>query len=228
MYFGGKFGNDGVSIIKGFVGYIMEIRLYSNSAQTIAELDAHIDWDCTLSTKKLCDFCPGQVTGGLVNVCLEDLTGPGRTSGYLKAQYNFDTASVSGYGRQYYRSTLNAKSYDFYIGTAFPQARNLDTDPHRTEANGLYFDGNDYATQNIQLDAFSSTSDILTFNTQFSVDLWVRFSELEISRNYYLFQKIRTYGNDTVMFQIYFTTNNSLVVELNQTRAVEIVNAYNG
>ena len=40
MYFGGKFGNDGVSIIKGFVGYIMEIRLYSNSAQTIAQLDA--------------------------------------------------------------------------------------------------------------------------------------------------------------------------------------------
>jgi len=30
MYFGGKFANDGVSIIKGFVGYIMEIRLYSN------------------------------------------------------------------------------------------------------------------------------------------------------------------------------------------------------
>jgi hypothetical protein len=30
------------------------------------------------------------------------------------------------------------------------------------------------------------------------------------------------------MFQIYFTTNNSLVVELNQTKAVEIVNAYNG
>ena len=35
MYFGGKFGNDGVSIIKGFVDYIKEIRLYSNSAQTI-------------------------------------------------------------------------------------------------------------------------------------------------------------------------------------------------
>ncbi len=32
MYFGGKFDNDGVSIIKGFVGYILEIRLYSNSA----------------------------------------------------------------------------------------------------------------------------------------------------------------------------------------------------
>lgn len=30
------------------------------------------------------------------------------------------------------------------------------------------------------------------------------------------------------MFQIYFTTNNSLVVELNQTIAVEIVNAYDG
>ena len=120
MYFGGKFDNDGVSIIKGFVGYILEIRLYSNSAQTIAQLDTHIDWDCTQSTKKLCDFCPALVIGGLPNLCLEDLTGPGRTSGYLKAQYNFDTASVSGFGREYYRSTVNAKSYDFYLGTAFP------------------------------------------------------------------------------------------------------------
>ena len=28
MVFGGKFDNDGVSILKGFVGYILEIRLY--------------------------------------------------------------------------------------------------------------------------------------------------------------------------------------------------------
>jgi hypothetical protein len=36
MYFGGKFGNDGITVIKGFVGYIAEIRVYSNSAQTMA------------------------------------------------------------------------------------------------------------------------------------------------------------------------------------------------
>jgi hypothetical protein len=83
LVFGGKFDNDGKNITKGFSGFILEIRLFSNSALTIAQLDAYLDWDCVSSTMKLCDFCPKEA--GIPNMCLEDLTGSGRVSGYLKA-----------------------------------------------------------------------------------------------------------------------------------------------
>lgn len=36
MVFGAKFDNNGIALAKGFVGHILEIRLYSNSALTIA------------------------------------------------------------------------------------------------------------------------------------------------------------------------------------------------
>jgi hypothetical protein len=65
----------------------------------------------------------------------------------------------------YYRSTINARSYDVYVGTAFPDPRNLDTEPHRTEAQGLYFDGNDFIAMNTIKDTFTSTSQVHTFDT---------------------------------------------------------------
>ncbi len=36
MYIGAKYQNDGINLKKGFTGYILEIRLYSNSVLTIA------------------------------------------------------------------------------------------------------------------------------------------------------------------------------------------------
>ncbi len=35
MVFGAKFDNNGINPIKGFVGHILEIRLYSNEALTM-------------------------------------------------------------------------------------------------------------------------------------------------------------------------------------------------
>jgi hypothetical protein len=98
-------------------------------------------------------------------MCLEDLTGSGRVAGYLKASYNFDTGSVSGFGREYYRSTIAGISYDFWLGTAFPYARSVKNDPHRTEAHGLYFDGNDFITGNTIKDPDISMSQVLTLDT---------------------------------------------------------------
>lgn len=83
---GGKFDNNGIDIIRGFTGYILELRLFSNAALTLSDLDNHLDWDCTLSSKKVCDFCPAWV--GLANVCLEDYTNALRTAtnqAFLKA-----------------------------------------------------------------------------------------------------------------------------------------------
>ncbi len=113
-------------------------------------------------------------------MCLEDLTGSGRVSGYLKASYNFDTSSVSGFGRQYYRSISAGKAYDFWLGTSFPSPNKLENAPHRTEAHGLYFDGNDFITGNTIQDTSSTLSQILTLGNQFSVDFWVRFMQTDI------------------------------------------------
>lgn len=62
------------------------------------------------------------------------------------------------------------------------------------------------------------TSDILKFDNQFTVELWVRFSEANITKiPYYLFQKNNTNGVNTVMFQFYFTPypEHAFVVEFN-------------
>jgi hypothetical protein len=39
MLFGGKFAHDGLNISKGFVGYMLEIRLYSFIIIDMKELD---------------------------------------------------------------------------------------------------------------------------------------------------------------------------------------------
>ena len=134
---------------------------------------------------------------GLANVCLEDYTYASRSApvrAYLKAEYNFALSSESGYGRPYYRSTLNSKTYDFYTGEPYPNARSLQNEPALTQSNGLYFDGNDYITQNVAKDVFTVTSTIMNFNLQFTIELWCRFIETNISQPYYMFQKINNYG----------------------------------
>jgi hypothetical protein len=149
LYIGAKFDNDGIVPKKGFVGYLLEFRLFSNAALTMADLDNHLDWDCTLTTKKLCSFCPSWV--GLANVCLEDFTNALRTSAtnaFLKAQFSFDSSSISSTGRSYYRSTLNSASYDLYFSNAPYMPRLTDQEPFRTESNGLYFNGKGFMTMN--------------------------------------------------------------------------------
>jgi len=94
---------------------------------------------------------------------------------------------VSGFGREYYRSISAGKAYDFWLGTAFPSPRILKNDPHRTEAHGLYFDGDDFITGNTIKDSATSLSQILTLGTQFSVDFWVRFMDPDLTNPAYMF-----------------------------------------
>ncbi len=50
MVFGAKFNNNGLSPIKGFLGNMLEIRVYQYEELTLAQLDDQIDWDCSAST----------------------------------------------------------------------------------------------------------------------------------------------------------------------------------
>lgn len=66
------------------------------------------------------------------------------------------------------------------MGNAYPDVRITDYEPHRSEANGYYFDGNDYMSTNIQ-------NTWMTFSKYFTVEMWIRFTEPNITQNYYLF-----------------------------------------
>ena len=116
---------------------------------------------------------------------MEDLTYTGRsaaTKALLKAQYSFDTASITTLtssvltpGRSYYTSTLNSKTYTLYLGTPSPFPVLAKVQPHLTQSNGLMFDGQDYLSFNVMNQA--ATSDILTFGDQFTIEMWLRFTE---------------------------------------------------
>jgi hypothetical protein len=58
--------------------------------------------------------------------------------------------------------------------------------------------------------------------------MWVRFEEINITQNYYLFQKVQTYGKDTVMFEAFFTPEHSFGINLNKTFALLLKDAYDG
>lgn len=144
MIFGARFIYDGTNIDSGFAGYMLHIRLYSGTVLTLSQLDNMIDWDCTAHPQfKLCEFCPGFV--GTLNTCLEDDYATGTSNfKYMLAAYNFDSNTV-GISRQYYKNLKNLGiGYRFYKGNAPPDVRITDYEPHLSEANGLYFDGNDY------------------------------------------------------------------------------------
>ena len=65
----------------------------------------------------------------------------------MLAAYNFDS-NVQGLARLYYNNQKTTGSdYRFYYGNAYPDVRTIDHEPHRSEANGVYFDGNDYMYQ---------------------------------------------------------------------------------
>lgn len=81
---------------------------------------------------------------------------------------------------------------------------------------------------NTQIDSLTATSKVLTLSDQFTLEMWVRFSEVKISRSYNLVQKVQTYGKDTTMFRVYFTTEHSLNVDLNQTNVLSLKDAYDG
>ena len=76
---------------------------------------------------------------------------------------------MSGITRNYY-SGIVGSNYKFYMGNAPPDIRIPDYEPHRSEINGLYFDGNDYISQALE-------GTVLTFDKYFTVELWVRFIE---------------------------------------------------
>ena len=63
-----------------------------------------------------------------------------------------------------------------YFGSPYPYPRLQDNEPHRSEANGLFFDGNDYLYGSID----STQNNIMTFGKHFTVEMWIRFSEKTI------------------------------------------------
>lgn len=114
------------------------------------------------------------------DVCLEDLDAAYRNNdGYMLAEYHFNGAPT-GNSRKYYSSTVNSQTFKFYYGTAPDDARKIDNEPARSEANGLYFDTDDFISQQIK-------DTTLTFEDYFTVELWCRFVESKPSQNYYLF-----------------------------------------
>jgi hypothetical protein len=70
--------------------------------------------------------------------------GSGVNFKYMLAGYNFDS-NIIGLARFYYQNLrTNGGDYRMYYGNAYPDMRFIDNEPHRSEANGVYFDGNDY------------------------------------------------------------------------------------
>jgi hypothetical protein len=81
-----------------------------------------------------------------------------------------------------------------YFGPASPALRNESAEPHRSEINGVYFDGGDYMSMQYIVDSG------LVFNKYFTVEMWVRFTETNISQPYYLFQKVNALATPTAYF----------------------------
>lgn len=67
------------------------------------------------------------------------------------------------------------------MGTPYPYANLPQLQPHLTESNGVKFDGNDYLSLNVIKSTSVATSAVMTFGSQFTVEMWVRFTETEIS-----------------------------------------------
>ncbi|CDW83830.1 UNKNOWN [Stylonychia lemnae] len=219
LLIGGKYAYDGLTIKSGFSGYILELRLYSTVLLTLDNLDNMVDYDCTTNTAQLlCEMCPMYVTS-TANICLEDFSTSKTIANYQKAKYSFNGAP-SGTSRYYFGSTVGTQIFNFYFGNAPSDARTLDNEPHRSEVNGLYFDGNDYMSNQI-------SANQLTLDKYFTIELWVRFTQSKITQNQYLFQKIKTSGVDTPFFQFYFAPNNSFIVDFNKSQALEVLNVYN-
>jgi len=90
------------------------------------------------------------------------------------------------------------------------------------------FDGQDYLSFNVMNQASVGTSDILSFGDQFTVEMWIRFTELEVSQTYTFFEKLWTFGAELVVFQYYLTPENTFVVEVNKTVVLTMRDAYDG
>jgi hypothetical protein len=87
LIFGGHYANDGQSLIDGFAGYILEIRLLSTTILTLDQSDLLIQWDCNARPSvKFCEMCPGALSLGTANQCLEDTWKAGAYS-KLSASY---------------------------------------------------------------------------------------------------------------------------------------------
>mmetsp|Transcript_23422 Transcript_23422/g.23060 ORF Transcript_23422/g.23060 Transcript_23422/m.23060 type:complete len:98 (+) Transcript_23422:892-1185(+) len=96
------------------------------------------------------------------------------------ASYVFDD-DVAGYNRYYYANEVNANTFRLYFGTPWPDRRLIDSEPHRSEVNGLYFDGDDFMTM------YYLNRDSLAFNKEFTIEMWIRIEQETISQNYVLF-----------------------------------------
>jgi hypothetical protein len=70
---------------------------------------------------------------------------------------------------------MNSLTYKMYFGPAVPDLRLVDNEPHRSEINGLYFDGGDYMSMQYAVKTG------LVFDKYFTIEMWVRFTETNVS-----------------------------------------------
>ena len=75
FYLGGNHGSDGQTVLEGFAGWILQLRIYSEVALTLDNFDSMVEWECTGNPNyHFCDMCPLYIT---TDLCLEDFSNPG-------------------------------------------------------------------------------------------------------------------------------------------------------
>jgi len=215
---GAKYDTDGTNLTAGFAGFILQLRLYSEVALTLSNFDDMVSFDCTGHTAyKLCEMCPLYIT---TDICLEDLSVAGGTDfNYLPAAYDFNGA-ITGNSRMYFSNLqTSTNDYRMYFGYAPAWARFEEFEPARTTVNGVYFNGDTFLEH--------TNYDLLKFTDYFTIEMWIRVSEYEVTQNWYLWQKQNTFGLDRPFFTFFFNPDNEFVVQMNEVKEYRIPNAFN-
>ena len=84
--------------------------------------------------------------------------------------------------------------------------------------HGLYFDGDDYM--------YVDFTDNTVLGKHFTVEMWIRPTERNVTQKFALFEKVEFFGVDTAFFEFYFHTDGSFRVANNYTDVLIIEDAY--
>lgn len=185
MMIGAKYDKDGVALVSQFTGYVLQLSIYAQDAMTMDQLDALVDWEVNTphlvggtEQVKFCYFTQLYVQTWAADVCIEDTydntDATGMTYHFLAASYDMDYNKVTGVRRMVKNNQpLIANTYELYLGLPFPFKANETVEPHPSAQHGIYFDGDDY----MQVEF----NEPLIFDREFTVDMWVHFSETTVT-----------------------------------------------
>ena len=98
--------------------------------------------------------------------------------------------------------------------------RDTTVEPSATQMHGMYYDGDDYA--------YIDFKDNILLDNHFTVELWVRFTEIRVSQRYSFFQKVEYFGHDHPFFEFYFDVDGGFKVAMNDTEVLVLRDAYDG